>query len=134
MRDYRPIKMPQVSSEPALVIPKTRKVIGADIFVEANKQPAEIGPILEQLANNSPLKLKMISNRGTKVYPAMGAITDCVDQHRCRFVLRDPAGEVSEQAILDLLDKIGKTLSWVHVEKLQQFDGADGFTKAQGED
>jgi isocitrate dehydrogenase len=134
VRDYRPIKMPQVSSEPALVIPKTRKVIGADIFVEANKQPAEIGPILEQLANNSPLKLKMISNRGTKVYPAMGAITDCVDQHRCRFVLRDPAGEVSDQAILDLLDKIGKTLSWVHVEKLQQFDGADGFTKAQGED
>jgi isocitrate dehydrogenase len=76
----------------------------------------------------------MISNRGTKVYPPTGAITDCVDHWRCRFVLRDPSGELSDAALLALLQRVAAEHRWMHLEKLQEFDGALGFTMAQGED
>ena len=87
----------------------------------------------EQVAG-APLKLKMISNRGTQVYPDRGTMIDCVDHYRCRFVQRDPAGEVGDAALLDLLARVAGKYRWVHVEKLQEFDGQPGYTKAQGED
>ncbi|VTR98302.1 NADP-dependent isocitrate dehydrogenase [Tuwongella immobilis] len=135
-REHSPIKLPKVSAEPALVFPKTRRVIGADVFVEANQLPSVVGPALEAAVEGSPIKLKMISNRGTQVYPSRGAITDCIDQHRCRFVLRDlsAGNEVTNEIINDLIARVTAKFNWMHIEKLQEFDGAAGYTKAQGED
>jgi isocitrate dehydrogenase len=81
----------------------------------------------------------MISNRGTKVYPSAGAITDCVDQYRCRCMLRvgaekGGAGDLTDDVLLPVLAKLGGKHRWVHIEKLQEIDGVEGFTKAQGED
>jgi isocitrate dehydrogenase len=76
----------------------------------------------------------MIGNRGTKVYQPTGAITDVVDQWVARFVQRDEAGDVSDSTILALLGKIAREHRWSHVEKLQEFDGEQAFTRAQGED
>ena len=76
----------------------------------------------------------MISNRGTKVYPLTGAMTDCVNHWRCRFVLNDASGTVTDETILALLTRVGAHYRWMHVEKLPEFDGAAGFTRAQGED
>jgi isocitrate dehydrogenase len=36
--------------------------------------------------------------------------------------------------LLNLLGRIAGKYRWVHVEKLQEFDGHPGYTKAQGED
>lgn len=134
VRTHKPIKMPQLPADPVSVRPKQRRVLGADVFVESGQSPAEVGAKLEQLAEGNALKLKMISNRGTQVYPAKGAITDCVDHYRCRFVLRDAAGELNEASLADLLHKIGGQFRWMQIEKLQEFDGQPGYTKAQGED
>lgn len=133
-REYKPIQLPQVSEAPDLVKPEQRRVIGVDIFVEAGGTAEALGESLEQLAVESPLKLKMISNRGTKVYPPTGTLTDCVDHWRCRFVLRDGQGEVNDADVLDLLQRVASRHRWMHVEKLQEFNGQPGFTKAQGED
>jgi isocitrate dehydrogenase len=139
VRDYRQIKLPQISSEPAFVKAKTQRVVGVDLFVQSNQQPADLGPSIESLLEGTALKLKMISNRGTKVYPSAGAITDCVDQYRCRCMLRSGAEKgatatLSDADLLPVLAKVGAKHPWVHIEKLQEIDGAEGFTKAQGED
>lgn len=76
----------------------------------------------------------MISNRGTRVYPPTGALTACVDHWRCRFLLRDGDGDLGDAQILDLLQRVSARHRWMHIEKLNEFDGALGFTKAQGED
>jgi isocitrate dehydrogenase len=89
---------------------------------------------VERLVEGSPLRLKMISNRGTRVYPLTGGATDCVDHWRCRFVLREGAGLLDDAVVLALLTKIGVEHRWMHVEKLESHDGAPGYTKAQGED
>jgi isocitrate dehydrogenase len=133
-RTYRPLRVPNVSADPVSVKPRTRRVVGADVFVETGHPPHVLGPALEALTGGSPLKPKMISNRGTQVYPDKGALIDCVDHYRCRFVLREPDGELDDAHLLDLLARVAGKYRWVHVEKLQEFDGQPGYTKAQGED
>ena len=134
VRDYKPIRLPEVSPAPDYVKAKTRRVIGVDIFVESGLSAEELGPSLEEAASGTALKLKMVSNRGTKVYPPTGAITDCVDHWRCRFVARESGADLGDGAILELLQRVASRHRWMHLEKLQEFDGAAGFTMAQGED
>jgi isocitrate dehydrogenase len=132
-RDYTALKMPTFSGGPVTVVPKERKTLGADIFVEADTTPAQLGDLLSSLAPQAGLKLKMISNRGTQVYPSRGAETDCVDQWRCRFL--STTGDVSVASIQTILSAIEAAgYRWMHIEKLQEFDGAAAYTKAQGED
>ncbi|GAB4451708.1 MAG: NADP-dependent isocitrate dehydrogenase [Armatimonadaceae bacterium] len=138
-RPYRPMVMPSpLPRDPVAVRPQTRRTIGADIFLESGQFPDTLGRQLDEICTATALKLKMISNRGTRVYPDNGAMTDCVDHYRCRFVLREPA-DASEGAcdadILDLMTRISKAgLLICQMERLQEFDGKPAYTKAQGED
>lgn len=134
VREYKPLNPPQTSKDFDFVRPASRRVVGADIFIESADNPEIIGKSLEELCAPTPLKLKMISNRGTKVYEPIGASTDCVDHFRCRFFLRSSDAELSDAQLLDLIQRVGSKFRWMHIEKLQEFDGEMGFTKAQGED
>jgi len=134
VREYKPIKLPEVDPAPDHVRPRERRVVGVDIFLESSLSPDALGKSLERLAAETAVKLKMISNRGTKVYPATGAITDCVDHWRCRFILREAAGDLEDAIIFALLQRIAAHHRWMHIEKLNEFDRSIGFTMAQGED
>lgn len=134
-RDYSPVKVPEPSPTVTLTTAKTRDVAGADVFIEYDGPAGSIGKMLEEAAEGTAFKLKMISNRGTMVYPERGAKTDCVDHWRCRFILLESALDIAPEAMDALLDRIGeKGLRWMQIEKLQRFDGEDAYTKAQGED
>ena len=126
--------MPEVSSEPALVHPQTRRVAGVDVFVEFDGTPQQLGEAMERLAADSPVALKIVDNRGTRVYPPTGTPTDCVDAWRCRFLVRDGAAELSDGELLTLLSRLAEGHRFTHVEKLHEFDGEPAFSKAQGED
>lgn len=133
VRNSKPIQMPQVSRNPVFRPAKTKDVVGADIFVESGLSPDELGKSLEVIATAAPLKLKMISNRGTKVYPDGNPNIDCVSHHRCRFVSRSGQPIQFDDA-LALARKVNESHEVCHIERLLQIDGKDGFTKAQGED
>ena len=134
VRDYKPLKMPQVASTINFVKPKSRREVGVDVFVETNQTAEQLGKACEKLAEGSGLKLKAISNRGTKVYTPTGAITDCVDHYVCRFMGTSAEAPVTDQQVLGLVQKIGAQYRWMHLEKLSDFDGSPGYTKSQGED
>jgi isocitrate dehydrogenase len=133
-RDYQAIKMPNVSGEPVFVTPESRRVIGADIFVEWAQDAEALGRSLDKIAEATDFRLKMISNRGTKVYPTGDAFPDCVDHFRCRFILRDTKADASPEKIIELLTRVSSVHQWMHVEKLQEINGEQGYTMAQGED
>jgi isocitrate dehydrogenase len=114
------------------VKPSSRELAGVDVFVEAAIPADELGKDLEELTAGSAFALKMIGNRGTMVYPPTGAITDVADHWRCRFVPAPDRG-ITDEDVLDLLRRVGSRYRWMHVEKLQAFDGEPGFTKDQGE-
>lgn len=138
VRKRTPLQLPQVASRPDFVRPAQRRVIGLDVFVESPLGPEELGNSLVKLTAELPLGLKMISNRGTKVYPATGAMTDCIDHYRCRFLFKEDTTHATVQetdaALFALVQRIATEHTWMHLEKLQEFDGTSGFTRAQGED
>jgi isocitrate dehydrogenase len=134
VRDYKPIKMPQVPADRDFVKATSRRVAGVDVFIESPLAPETLGPSVQKLVEGSALTLKGISSRGTKVYPATGAITDNPDHYCVRLMLKDAAGDATDTQILDAVQRLAKEHRWAHVEKLQEFNGAAGYTKAQGED
>ena len=79
------------------------------------------------------VSLKMVSSRGTKVFPPTGAITDTLDHWRARFITRENPGDLPDEDVNQLLVKISRRHKWMHIEKLQEFDGELGFTRDQGE-
>ena len=134
IRERKPIHI--YPANPALdaVKVKTRRVIGMDYFFESADLPTRVGPDLEKLLEGSPLKLKMMSNRGTQVYPDKGTTIDCNDQQRARLLAIDPKADLTDADLIGVMQKLATRVKWAHIEKLQEFDGAPSFTKAQGED
>ncbi len=133
VRDYKPLRLPHLGTDIDFVKPKTRAVVGLDVFVESPLPPAELGASLMDLTRDSRLSLKMIGNRGTKVFPPTGAITDVADHYRCRFVIREKPGDLSDDEVHELLQRISLQHRWMHIEKLLEFDDELGFTRDQGE-
>lgn len=131
-RRYKDLDLRYVSREKSDHLPSSRKKKGADVFIESNESPSAIAAQLESVITGTPYTLKMISNRGTQVWPETGAIPTLVDLYRCRFIITDEASWHPD-SILGLLEKIGTKFRWMHVEKLENLDGQDVFTKAQGE-
>ena len=116
----RPRRRLQVPGGPAVHVNATTSTIGVDVFVESRLSSDELGKQLEQAAAGTGFALKMISNRGTKVYPPSSTAPLCVDHWRARFISQ--SGVVADDEILVLLSAIGATHRWMHVEKLAQID------------
>ncbi|MCB0272539.1 MAG: NADP-dependent isocitrate dehydrogenase [Bdellovibrionales bacterium] len=133
-RETKQMRMPEIKNEIAFVKAQTRRCLGFDIFLESGSNAAEIGSMLKEMTKDSALTLKMISNRGTKVYPDMGAYTDCIDHWRCRFVAKDPSSNVQSDDITELTKSLSSKFEWMHIEKLWEFDGERSFSLSQGED
>ena len=130
-KDYKKVEMPPSHLGVNVVPAKSRRLAGFDVYIESDLEPAKLAAGLELLAKPSPLKLEMISNRGAMVFPPSGRRISLVDHFRCRFVLRDAATVLSEVEILALLGTIGARYRWMHVEKLQEFDGEPAFSRSQ---
>lgn len=133
VRTGTPLSFPPAITPAARVVPAQRRVVGVDVFAEWGGDATGLGRALEAAVDGTPARLVMISNRGTQVYPATGgAQTDAVDVWRCRFVARD-GGAMGDALAIDVMQRVAGVAPWMHIEKLQEFDGVEGFTKAQGQ-
>ena len=133
VREHRPLKLPVLSPDADYVKPSARAVVGLDVFVESPLRADELGASLTELTADTKLSLKMVSSRGTKVFPATGAITDTLDHWRARFIINENPGDLPDDDVHELLQRISSRHRWMHIEKLQEFDGELGFTRDQGE-
>ena len=117
--------------------PKQEKVLhGVDVFIdwdEAGRDPDVIGAGLEQAAEAADWRLKMITNRGVKVYPDGFPETFWTDHWRCRFLPQEDGG-ISFGRILDLLGSL-HAADWdvIKTEHLYTFDGRRAYSLGQGE-
>lgn len=128
-----PAPLPAWSYGPERYAAIERRTVGLDIFIETAIEPERLGPELEGVAAGGPFELHFIESRGTKVYPSVGLSSDGVRLLRARFLTRD-GGAAVDADLLALQGQVAlRQPGWTHVEKLHVFDGADGFTKAQGE-
>jgi isocitrate dehydrogenase len=117
--------------------PKQKKeIVGVDVFLdwdEDGRDPNVLGAKLREL-DGEGLKLKMITNRGVKVFPEGLPETFCTDHWRCRFVAPADGGTVTHDQILALLGRVhGAGLDFIKTEHLCTFDGELGYSLGQGE-
>jgi isocitrate dehydrogenase len=117
--------------------PRPRKaLVGVDVFLDwdqAHRDPNVLGASLSALAGEE-FTLKMITNRGVKVWPEGLPETFCTDHWRCRFLPAGDNASVSHAAILALLARINAAgLDFIKTEHLYTFDGERGYTLGQGE-
>ncbi len=110
---------------------------GVDVFIDWVEQdngrnPEIIGKGLEAAADGK-LKLKMITNRGQKVYPNGHPETFCTDHWRCRFY--EPNKEaVDYNDVMYLLQKVyAAGFDVIKTENLYTIDGERGYSLGQGE-
>jgi isocitrate dehydrogenase len=131
-RSFQAVRIPESSKEVQRVEVKHRRVTGVDVFIESPLQPEDLAADLIELCSGTTVTLQMIGNRGNTVFPADdGRRVTLVDQYRCRFMKKSRGDALSNAEVLSLLTRIGEAHVWMHVEKLQQFDGEDAFSRTQ---
>lgn len=119
-----------------------KELAGVDVFLdwnEDNRNPEILGNKLQQL-QKSGLRLKMITNRGVKVFPDGIPETFCTDHWRCRFVsvnslkAKPTKDNLSHIDILTLLDEIREAgFEFIKTENLYHIDGVRAYSLGQGE-
>ncbi|UII81295.1 NADP-dependent isocitrate dehydrogenase [Flagellimonas sp. CMM7] len=120
----------------------TKELVGIDVFIDwKGNDPEIIGKELNEI-NAHNLKLKMITNRGVKVFPNGLKETYCTDHWRCRFVAHDAQIKKKEpkyenieyEQVIALLSKLHQNdFDVIKTENLYEFDGKRGFSLGQGE-
>jgi len=146
----KPTKLPLSklsSGKGEIVIPEyvrkeeKQELVGVDVFINwKGNNPNIIGDALSSL-DSFKMKLKMITNRGVKVYPNGLPETYCTDHWRCRFV--DVESKTEGQTVYNVIEfeKVIALLSKLHsegfevikTENLYEFDGKRAFSLGQGE-
>lgn len=110
-------------------------LIGVDIFLDWTEGTSqELGDAISAL-ENSPLKLKMITNRGVKVYPDGVPETFCTDHWRCRFMgKKDDNSGIDKETVWQQLALLNeKGFDTIKTENLYTFDGKVGYSMIEGE-
>ena len=54
------------------------------------------------------------------------------DHWRCRFIIREDPGDLWDEDVHQLLARISRRHTWMHIEKLQEFDGELGLHPGPG--
>ena len=119
-----------------------QQLVGVDVFVRWDgSQPDQLGRQLEALAG-AQLRLKLITNRGVKVYPDGHPETFCTDHWRCRFVAIDARVNSAQPeftpvpfgSLLALQHRLAEDRVYIiKTENLYLMDGMRVFSLGQGE-
>jgi isocitrate dehydrogenase len=125
---YVPPRTPRVE--------RKKELIGVDVFTcDATHSPDAMAAVLQQAAETTQgaLKLKMITSRGTKVWPDGLPETFLVDHWRCRFVNPNQA-PIQHKDVVTLLNALAEAgVDFIKTEHLCTFDGERGYSLGQGE-
>ena len=114
--------------------PAKKEMVGVDVFLHwRDGSPDLLGSRLAA-ADTDALRLRMITNRGVKVWPDGLPETFCTDHWRCRFMAQSKQGIIQHSDILALLQRVTALgFDFIKCENLCNFDGEPGFTLGQGQ-
>ena len=111
---------------------QAKTTVGVDLFVEwAGQDADELAGRLRGI-EGGPLELKMITNRGVKVWPGGFPETFRTDHWRCRFM--NGGGAIALGEIAALQARAAEAgLEFIKTEHLCDFDGEPGYSLGQGQ-
>jgi isocitrate dehydrogenase len=106
---------------------------GIDVIVHwPSRKAQDLAALVGNQAGDG-LKLQMIDNRGTMVWPAglAAAETFCTDSFRCRFMADGTADKDKMFALVKRISDAGVDI--VMTASLRSYDGVAGYSLAQGQ-
>ena len=108
-----------------------KELVGVDVFLDWTQGAAnELGMALQNV-NDEDLELKLITNRGARVWPNGLPETFITDHWRCRFLSQ--RGTISHAQITHLLERVANSgLDFIKIENLYNFDGQPGYSSVSG--
>lgn len=107
-----------------------RQCVGIDIFLYSKLTPTELHKKLASVPTT--LKLKMISNRGAKVWPEGQKETFCIDQFRARFAHGQKGESATPEDILEALRLLYEAgFDIIKTENIYLFNGKPAFSTAE---
>lgn len=113
-----------------------KELVGVDVFLDWDpevRDPEVLGAKLEKATAGAPFSLKIITNRGVRVYPDGMKETFCSDHWWCRFAATDTNGRTYDD-VLTLLSAVHSAgLDIIKTEHMYTFDGRRGYSLGQGE-
>jgi isocitrate dehydrogenase len=125
------IKKPELTNVRA----QKMNLIGCDIFTRDDCDANTIGDKLVELTEGTNIALKMISNRGQKVYPSGHPETFLTDHWRCRFYNKNQGDVITNGDITDMMNRISDAgIEVIKTENLYAFENGDrAYSLGQGE-
>uniref|UniRef100_E6QIQ8 Isocitrate dehydrogenase [NADP] n=1 Tax=mine drainage metagenome TaxID=410659 RepID=E6QIQ8_9ZZZZ len=113
---------------------EVKTLVGVDVFLDWNSGLPENLATLLKAATAAELALKMITNRGVKVWPNGHPETICTDHWRCRFQVKETDAEIAHSQIVSLLRALDAAgFDFIKMENLYNFDGKPGYALGQGQ-
>ncbi len=109
-----------------------KRLVGVDVFLDWKQgSPDDLGGALSKISAGT-LQLRVISNRGIKVWPNGLPETFCTDHWRCRFTGDNNEG-IPPLRVIELLQRITESgFDNIKNENLYLFDGKPGFSAVHG--
>jgi len=123
----KPLKLPVVGHKE----PCKKELVGIDIFLQwQDGIPKKLGDKLMNYGT-SQLELKLMTNRGVKVWPEGFPETYCVDHWRCRFM--SPNMQLDFTEVLNVQSRLHQAgFDVVKTENLYNFNGEPGYAAVHG--
>ncbi|WP_349264127.1 NADP-dependent isocitrate dehydrogenase [Longimicrobium sp.] len=117
-------------------VPREKRLDGVDVFLDWDEADRDPEILAARIGAAAPAgwRLKMITNRGVKVFPGGFPETFRTDHWRCRFVpwtRTEPVRFADVVTLLAGLDHAG--LEVIKTEHLYAWDGVPGYSLGQGE-
>ena len=110
-----------------------KQLVGVDVFADwSGSDPDELAAKL-RAAETGGLTLRLVTNRGVKVWPEGHPETFLTDHWRCRFEY-EPGAEASADSVVRLLGQLAAAgVDFIKTEHLYTFDGERGYSLGQGQ-
>ncbi|MBM3191471.1 MAG: NADP-dependent isocitrate dehydrogenase, partial [Chlamydiae bacterium] len=109
----------------------TRELIGVDIFIYSKTSAEDFQKKLLQLPIHKSFTLKMISNRGARIYPHGQPETFCIDHWRCRFLAKHPHPSLQKEIAALFIQLTEAHFDIIKTEHLYNFDGKPAYSSAE---
>ncbi len=106
-------------------------ILGVDMFIESDQQPAEIAKRCQRHAGVK-FKLVSISNRGTQVWPTGSVYTNLINLYNARFESLDNE-PLNQQDVIGLYVSLSGNFKICSLELLNQWGDRKGYSLAQGQ-
>lgn len=111
--------------------PGNKELLGVDVFLDSPKSTEEVVKLLERV--QSPLKLRMVANRGTRVWPELMPETVTGDSWRCRYTHPEKKPIQHSDVVALLQQFTEQNVDFTSIETLCSFDGEPAYTLSQEE-